>query len=816
MLPIESVLPDVVRNIALSNVILVAPPGAGKSTFLPLQLLAMSAFSEKTIIMLQPRRVAVRAIADYLASQLGESVGQTVGYKIRGEAKTSKQTRLLIVTEGLLARLIQTDPELPNIALVVFDEFHERNIHADLSLALCLDVQQTLREDLRLLVMSATLEAQGLRRLMPGAEFIQSEGKQFPVDTFYHPISNPYHLSNEVAALTKQLLDKHQGSILVFLPGARDINRIYDLLVHSVDTNTQVFRLYGALSKQQQVEALRVTKTGKRKIVLATNIAETSLTIDGISTVIDSGLEKTSRFNLKRGLSQLVQQSISQASSIQRQGRAGRLGPGQCYRLWAEEKQSRLAAHSNPEIFEQDICPILLTALVWGSQLQDLALLDLPSNAQIAQAQDLLRSLGALNHQNKLTNHGREMALLGCHPRLANMLLTSANKGNSATALACLICAFLERESSVDKSSSRLSNQLDALKQQPHHPVWLMAKQWARRLNVKGFSANIQVDHELVALLVGFAFPDQIAKNRGKGRFLLMNGGGANLPAQDALLESQWLAIAQLQLGDKADAMIQLAEPIELDVIQQQFNSLLIEQDTLEWQEKEQKIIAKRVKRLGAIVLQSASVNHIDDEKYSELWLKLIKVKGIKSVLLGKKVRHWLGKVALARRLFGDVWPDLSEVTLTDNLEQWLSPYLVNVKDWKTLQQLDWLEILKNQLDWSLQSQLLKLFPKQIKVPTGNQYTLDYATDGTVNLAVKMQEMYGSTSTPTVADGKIPVTITLLSPAGRPLQKTQDLSGFWQGSYKDVQKEMKGRYPKHFWPDDPAHAQPTNRVKSKM
>lgn len=816
MLPIESVSPEVVESLALSNVILVAPPGAGKSTFLPLQLLAMPAFSNQTIIMLQPRRVAVTAIADYLASQLGESVGQTVGYKIRGESKTSQQTRLLIVTEGLLARLIQTDPELPNVALIVFDEFHERNIHADLSLALCLDVQQTLRDDLRLLVMSATLEAQGLTRLMPDAKLIRSEGKQFPVSTFYHPISNLYYLSNEVVTLTVELLNKHQGSILVFLPGARDINRVFDLLAQSVDTDTQVFRLYGALTKQQQLEALKATESGKRKVVLATNIAETSLTIDGISTVIDSGLEKVSRFNLKRGISQLTQQPISQASSIQRQGRAGRLGPGQCYRLWAEEKQSRLAAHSSPEIFEQDICPLLLTTIVWGSQLKDLALLDLPSEAQIAQAESLLLSLGAINGQNKLTEHGRQMARLGCHPRLANMLLKSSKLGFKGPALACVICAFLERETRLDKSSTRLSNQLDALKQQPQHPIWSMARQWAKRLNTKGFSVHLEIDHELVALLIAFAFPDQIAKNRSKGRFLLVNGGGANLSPQDSLLESQWLAIAQMQLADKADAMIQLAEPIQLAAVKQHFEYMLTEHDVIDWQEKEQRMTAQRVQKLGAIVLHTAPLSHIPKEKYADLWLALIRVKGLKSLMWNKDVMHWLGKVALARQLFGETWPDLSDASLTDNLEQWLLPYLVNVKSLKALQHLNWLEILQNQLDWSLQSQLLKLFPKRIKVPTGNQYTLDYGADGSVNLSVKMQEVYGLTTTPTVANGKIPVVITLLSPAGRPLQKTQDLVGFWQGSYKDVQKEMKGRYPKHYWPDDPANAQATNRVKSKM
>jgi ATP-dependent helicase HrpB len=816
LLPIETVSPEVVKNLALSNVILVAPPGAGKSTFLPLQLLAMAAFSNQTIIMLQPRRVAVRAIADYLASQLGESVGQTVGYKIRGEAKTSQQTRLLIVTEGLLARLIQADPELPNVALIVFDEFHERNIHADLSLALCLDVQQTLRDDLRLLVMSATLEAQGLTRLMPDAKLIQSEGKQFPVTTFYHPISNIYHLSQEVAVLTCQILNKHQGSILVFLPGARDINHVFDLLTHSVDKDTKVFRLYGALTKQQQLEALKFTEPGKRKVVLATNIAETSLTIDGISTVIDSGLEKVSRFNLKRGISQLVQQPISQASSIQRQGRAGRLGPGQCYRLWAEEKQSRLAAHSTPEIFEQDICSLLLTTLVWGSQLQDLALLDLPSVAQISQAQSLLQSLGAINSQNKLTELGRQMAQFGCHPRLANMLLKSSKLSSTGSALACVICAFLERETRLDKTSTRLSNQLDALKKQPQHPIWMMAKQWAKRLKIQNFSVHLEINHELVALLVGFAFPDQIARNRGKGRFLLVNGGGANLSAQDSLMESQWLAIAQMQLADKADAMIQLAEPIELAVVKHHFDNMLTEQDEVEWQEKEQRVIAQKVQTLGAIVLQTAPLSHISDDKYADIWLQLIRTKGLKSLMWGKDVKHWLGKVALARQYFGETWPDLSDASLTDSLEQWMLPYLGNIKSWKALQQLNWLEILQNHLDWNLQSQLLKLFPKRIKVPTGNQYSLDYSADGSVNLSVKMQEMYGLTTTPTVANGKIAVVITLLSPAGRPLQKTQDLAGFWQGSYKDVQKEMKGRYPKHFWPDDPTSAQPTSRVKSKM
>lgn len=816
MLPIESVSPEVLSSLSHSNVVLVAPPGAGKSTYLPLQLLSMDTVKTQTVIMLQPRRVAARAIAEFLASQLGEKVGQTVGYKIRGESKSSVHTRLLIVTEGLLVRMIQSDPELTGIGLIIFDEFHERNIHADLSLALSLDVQQNLRDDLRLLVMSATLEAQSLLSLMPDAKMVQSEGKQYPVDTFYQPISKHTSLSEQVASCALKVLASHTGSVLIFLPGARDINRVFELLVSEVDGNTHVFQLHGTQTKAQQLAAIAPCQNGQRKVVLSTNIAETSLTIDGISTVIDSGLEKVSRFNLKRGLSQLLQQPISQASSIQRQGRAGRLGPGQCYRLWPQDKQARLAKHGVPEILEQDISNLLLTVMVWGSTLDQLALLDMPTSAQVEQAKILLSALGALDEGQKLTKHGRKMAELGCHPRLANMLLVSSNLSQDAQHLACIICALLERQVTLDKSSSRISDQIEALTNQRHHPTWAMAKQWAKRLGLGQLSSLAAADHNLVAVLIGFAFPDQIAKNRGKGRFILTNGGGANLKPQDPLQDTQWLTIADLQLGQHADALITLAEPIAFQRIDYHFGHMFKHNQVLEWHDKQQKITALNVKSLGAITLSSEPDTQVSSQQYIQFWLQLIGRKGLASLGWKVEIANWLAKVALARKLLGETWPDLSLSWLEANLESWLSPYLSGVVSWKALTQLNWLEILTQLLDWDQQSQLRALFPKHYKVATGNQYKLEYSDDGEVNLSVRMQEMYGVNTTPTIANGRLPIAITLLSPAGRPLQKTQNLASFWTGSYIEIQKEMKGRYPKHFWPDDPANAKPTDKVKSRM
>ena len=818
MLPVESVVAELLETLKHQDAILVAPPGAGKSTFLPLQLLKSPYWSGRKIIMLQPRRVAVRAIAEYLASQLGESVGQTVGYRIRGESKVSRDTRLEIVTEGLLTRKIQQDPELADVALILFDEFHERSIHADFSLALSLEIQQGLREDLRLLIMSATLDVLPLQSLLPQANVIQSEGRSYPVDVLYRPLPGQMRLSDWVAKVVSEAVDNHDGNLLVFLPGRWEIEKVAQLLTIHLSNHSQVcvFPLHGGLTKKQQISAIKPAEKGTRKVVLATNIAETSLTIDGISVVIDSGLEKQAVFNLGRGLTQLKQQMISQASSIQRMGRAGRLQAGVCYRLWEKEKQSRMAKQAEAEILRSDIAPLVIEAAIWGTELKQMALLDKPSAAQLQQTYALLMELQAIDDTGKLTGHGKKLAKLGSHPRLANMLIKAQELGDECAAMACLLVAILEsNELTGNSRSASLARQIDWLCGHPQHSVWKMARQWAGRIKVHIASDKLVSSMHWVAVLIGFAYPDQIAKQRGDGKFLLFNGGGAMVSNEDPLHEQTWLAIADLILTDKADARVSWAEAIDEQSIQKHFSHLIKTVEECLWDEPKQKILSRKRMTLGAITLNSQTASISDSEQLNKIWCQVIRQKGIDFLQFPQSLEQWLAKLNLAHSLFPEKWPLLDKPALINSLEDWLAPYLVDITSAGQLKALDWRNIVRNLLDWQLQSQLDEWFPDKIVVPSGNAHKLSYEGQ-VVTLSVRMQEMYGLSDTPSVANGKIPLQIELLSPAGRPLQTTQDLAGFWRGSYSMVQKEMKGRYPKHFWPDDPARAVATTRTKKNM
>lgn len=814
MLPIESVSAEVVEGLEKGNVLLVAPPGAGKSTFLPIELLKMPALKDKQIVMLQPRRVAVRAIASFLASQLGEEVGQTVGYRIRGESKISGDTRLTIVTEGLLTRMIQSDPELARIGLVLFDEFHERNIHGDLALAFCIEVQDGLRSDLRLLVMSATLDVEPIMALLPDALLVQSEGRSYPVETVYHGMPSNQRIPDAIAGIVLEAQNQHSGNILVFLPGVWEINQVAESLKRQLTGKTEVLPLHGSLSKEAQQQAIQPTSEGIRKIVLATNIAETSLTIDGITVVVDSGLEKVALFNLNRGMTRIQSQFISQASSIQRQGRAGRLAPGVCHRAWAKEKQSRLAKQSLPEILCVDIASAVLEAAVWGSELTNMPLLNVPTAPQLKQATELLTELQALSKDGKITSHGRAMASLGCHPRLANMLLKAKQLNTEMTMLGCLLCALFEGKG--NGSNTSIHTQLTLLQKQPSDPKWHVARQWARRLGQRSNLAFGEPEPSQVALLTAFAYPDHIAKNTGKNRFLLAGGSGANLAEHDSLLQSQWLAIGQLLLGHKADAKILLAEPITMNAIELYFSHMIQSHEVCEWRADRGKIVSEKRRMFGQIQLDSVPLNQPSEEKCLVIWSQLIRQKGLTSLNWNPGILNWIAKLKQARKLFGNEWPDVGNKWLEDNLEHWCGHYLSPLTTWRQVCDLDWSNILKNRLEWSQQQKLETLFPSHLTAPTGNRHRLEYAPDGTVSLSIRIQEVYGLRDTPCIADGRQTVQLELLSPAHRPIQTTADLAGFWAGSYEQVKKEMKGRYPRHFWPDDPANAQPTTRTKKRM
>ena len=816
LLPIEQILPELQQQLLVGDAIVVAPPGAGKSTHLPLSLLKSALFGHQKIIMLQPRRLAVRNIARYLAEQLNESVGQTVGYRIRGESKVSTNTRLEIVTEGILTRMLQHQPELPGIALIIFDEFHERSIHADFSLALCLEVQQGLRDDLRLLVMSATMDTLSLVKLLPQALVLESKGRSFPVDLVYRPDNAKQSLADKISRLVLDVFPRHQQDALVFLPGAADINKVADRLHSAFGKEVVIHCLYGELPKAQQQAALLPDELGRRKIVLATNIAETSLTIEGIEIVIDSGVEKTALFQLNRGITHLQSQAISQASATQRAGRAGRLGPGTCYRLWSSEQHQRLSAQATPEILQSDMASFVLETAVWGTQVSELALIDQPTSAQLNQALHYLQALGMLDQAAKLTTKGRQAHALGCHPGIANMLLQSAKLSKNHLSMACAIAGLMESKDPLNyQTGSMLSSRLSFLIAHKQHSIWQQIRQWFKKLNCEYCDWPI----EDVAILLAFGFEQWIAKARQNGRYLLANGSGAVLAENDPLMGQDWLVVGAMITTDRQqdDSQIRYAEALSLVQIKNHFAHVLQRQDVLQWDDNKQRISASRQTRLGAIVVQNEAMDKPAAQQLSTIWHDVLLAKGSGALPFDEACISLQYRSSLAKKLLPqEDLPDISTTALMDNLAQWLLPFVESFMTWSELVKLDFYSLLKNQFDWQQWNKLEALLPTHISVASGRQHKLEYGEHDTVTLSVRMQEMYGTAVHPTVVHGKIPITIELLSPASRPLQTTQDLPGFWQGSYKQVQKEMKGRYPRHFWPDEPAISPATTTTKKKM
>lgn len=766
--------------------------------------------------MLQPRRLAARNIAHYLANQLGETVGQTVGYQVRGEHKVSAQTRLNIVTEGILTRMLQSDAMLTDVALVIFDEFHERNLHADFSLALCIEAQQALREDLRLLVMSATLDAEPILQHLPNAQLLQCEGRSYPIEYRYQAFDRRQNLSLQCVNLIKRALCETSGSLLVFLPGKSEIERVFSQLFSTVDDNTFVCRLYGQLDKKRQDQAIQPAPPGQRKIVLATNIAETSLTIEGISTVVDSGFEKVAHFHTSKGISQLKLQPISQASATQRAGRAGRLQAGHCYRLWAQEQHARMARQSTAPILNSDIATFVLEAALWGTSLQQLPLLDKPGEAQLASAIGLLTNLGLLASNSKLTPLGNQAARLGCHPRLAAMLIGAQQWQTVGQYLACVLVTLLENNH-MDGDHCDIGTALHTLLRRKNPNDQQQIKQWLNRIDASVVSLSDAQLSELTPLLLALAFPDHIGKSRGQGRYQLANGSGARMAFDDPLAKQPLIVVGQMLLTEQADANIRYASAISEVQIQQHFSHLLQRQRVCAWNEHKSAIQSQVHLKLGSISLTSQPDRNVNPQQIADIWCTQISKKGLGWLQWPQKVTQLQQKLNLARHYMPEEqWPMYSDEDLLSLLEQWLSPFIGDVTTLDELRKLDWYNLLWQRLEWQQQQKLEQQLPERLKVPTGNQYRLHYRADGEVVLAVPMTEMYGLAANPSIANGRLDVTLELLSPAKRPLQTTRDLAGFWAGSYKAVQKEMKGRYPKHYWPDDPTNAMPTNRTKNKM
>jgi ATP-dependent helicase HrpB len=827
LLPVEHILPALHRQLIGGDAIVVAPPGAGKSTCLPLSLLKLDVFKDKKIILLQPRRIAVRTIASYLASQLGESVGHTIGYRIRGEVKVSANTRLEIVTEGILTRMLQNQPDLPDVGLVIFDEFHERSVHADFSLALCIEVQQALREDLRLLVMSATLDVTALGELLPAAKLLESSGKSYPVDIIYHPDNSSLHLFEKVSRLVIYVFPKHQHDCLVFLPGAADINkaaqRLSQHFLSTGEDEVEVVKLFSELSKNEQQQALLPNPAGKRKIVLATNIAETSLTIEGIEVVIDSGIEKKAIFQLNRGVTHLQSQNISQASATQRAGRAGRLTAGTCYRLWSKEQHSRLAQQITPEIMHSDMSSFILESAIWGTDVSALALQDHPSDAQLSQGFALLKQLELLDDNHKLTTLGRKAHGLGCHPSIAVMLIKSASMSSEHLSMGCAIAALLENKDPMGRTDNgaSLAARLHFVLQQRHHVIWQAIRQWHSKLACRLLVWPL----EDTAVLVGYAYPQWLAKQRKNERYQLVNGSGAVLYQDDALTAHPWLAIANMQTSDRQqdNAQIRYAESLTLSQLEQHFEYLIEKKERVDWDPENQRIVSEMQKILGKIIIHKQPIKRPSEQHILSIWRDVIHAKGMADMPFNDEAQQLIYRVQLAASFAGvpsssafQALPDFTVAGLLNSIDRWLIPYLTNILTWQQFTQCHFLQQLLNELDFAQQQNLNKQLPKRMTLPSGSSVQLTYTSSNCVVLSVRMTELYGLQRHPTVAQQQVPITVELLSPAGRPIQTTQDLPRFWQGSYKEVQKEMKGRYPRHFWPDDPANAQATTRTKKKM
>jgi len=804
-LPVAAVLPDVLNALQTApQVLLNAPTGAGKSTWLPLQILKDAGLNGK-ILLLEPRRLAARNVAQRLAELHGEKAGETVGYRMRAETCVGPNTRLEVVTEGILTRMIQRDPELEGVALVILDEFHERSLQADLALALLLDVQQGLREDLKLLIMSATLDNQRLQKCLPDAPVISSEGRAYPVDRRYSPLPAHQRFDEAVALAVANLLREESGSLLLFLPGVGEIQRVQEQLRERVASDVQLCPLYGALPLSEQRKAILPPATGTRKVVLATNIAETSLTIEGIRLVVDSTQERVARFDVRSGLTRLVTQRISQASMIQRAGRAGRLEPGICLHLTSAEQAERAARQSEPEILQSDLSGLLLELLQWGCQQpEQLTWLDLPPAANLHAARELLRQLSALDEQNRLTPTGQKMAQLGNDPRFAAMLVAARTPDEQATA-ARLVAILEEPPRGQDNDlRSAFSRRQDNWQQR--------SSQLLKRLNSRGG----QPDISLAGPLLAYAFADRIARRRGQeGRYQLANGMGAMLNQDDALTRYEWLLAPLLLQGSQTpDARMLQALPLDIEELIARVPAVLGQSDSIEWDEAQGTLKAFRRQQIGQLVVKVQPLAKPTEDELHRAMLNGIRERGLGVLTWSAQSQQLRIRLACAAKWLPEQeWSEMSDEALLRDLEGWLLPEMNGVHSLRALKNIDLTRALQNWLGWSQRQRLDTVLPTHYTVPTGSQIAIRYDEDNPPALAVRMQEMFGEAQTPVIAEGRVPLVLELLSPAQRPLQVTRDLTAFWNGTYREVQKEMKGRYPKHVWPDSPGDAMPTRRTK---
>jgi ATP-dependent helicase HrpB len=809
-LPIDALLPDIRQQLLThDSLVIQAAPGAGKTTRVPPALLDAPWARGRKLIMLEPRRLAARTAARFMASELGEQVGGSVGYRVRMESRIGPATRIEIVTEGVLTRLLQDDPSLSGYAVVIFDEFHERSLQADLALALCLESRAALRPDLKLIIMSATLEAAPVAKLLGDAPIVASEGRAYPVETRHLPLRPREPELPQVQSAVERAVQEEQGNLLVFLPGVGEIRRLQQRLEGRLPESVRVAPLYGDLDNAAQDQAIAPPPEGMRKVVLATSIAESSLTIEGIRVVVDMGEMRVPRFDPVSGMSQLETLRVSRASADQRRGRAGRLGPGICYRLWRESET--LAPATTPEILAADLADLVLELARWGATTpQALRWLDPPPAAAFEQARELLQELGAIESQGRITPHGSEMLKLPLHPRLAHMVLRGKALGWGG--MACDLAALLSERDllrsgpGIPPADVHLRLQMlranDAETQRRTRQLRAVASDLRRSAGVVAKDAAAGED----GVLLGFAYPDRLAQRRpgDAPRYLLANGRGATLPEGDDLSAAPWLAVAQLD-GAAREARIFMAGRIAKQDMQEHFAERITDEDSVSWDEANSAVLARHQKRLGALVLEDAAASVTPDILAKGL-LEAVRQKGLSVLPWTPGLRNLQARVAFLRRVLGPEWPDLGDAALLATLDDWLPPWLQGMSRFSHLERLPLDDALLGLMDHARRRKLDEQAPTHVGVPSGSSIRVDYTEGDIPVLRVKLQEMFGQADTPKLAGGKVAVMLHLLSPAQRPVQVTQDLKGFWQRTWPEVKKELKGRYPRHQWPEDPTVA----------